>query len=102
MDRTEKEILARKGDTSPEAISIRLRAARKFTGKKQNEMAEALELKGTTYNSQEIKGKPTIETMYHFYANYGIDMNFIVVGEFARLDPDLQTSLFEILSSSAK
>ena len=99
MDFATKERLARTGDTTKEAIGLRLRAARIAAGYKQKDFAAMLELKPQTYNSQETKGAPSIDVMRHLYRAHRIDFNFILHGDFAQLPGDVQDSLFAVLSA---
>lgn len=102
MNIDEKEALARLGDTSAEAISVRLRAARTSTGLSQKAFAEAAEVGQTTYNSQEIKGSPSIAVMRYLYRGHRIDFNFVLHGDFSHLPPDVQTALFAALSDASR
>lgn len=96
-----REKLTLLGDTSPEAISIRLRAAREAAGyAQQKDFAAEAGLSATTYNSQEKRGAPSITVMKILYRQHRIDFNFVLHGDFAQLPGDVQERLFEALSSS--
>ncbi|MEY8801810.1 XRE family transcriptional regulator [Leisingera sp. XS_AS12] len=99
MDIDKKEQLARTGDVSPEAIRLRLLAARRTTGLQQLEVAKALGLKKTTFHSQESRGAPSIATMKYYYRQHRIDFNFILHGDFAQLPQDVQDRLFAALEA---
>lgn len=99
MEIDEKIRLSRQGDISPDAIRIRLVAARKSVGKAQNEVAKALGIKNTTYNSQETRGAPSISTMRYYYRQHRIDFNFVLHGDFAQLPSDVQDRLFAALAA---
>jgi ABC-type thiamine transport system substrate-binding protein len=97
MDIDEKERLARTKDISPDAIRARLVAARKSVGMQQIEIAAATNTKITTYNSQELRGAPSLAVMRYFHRNHRIDFNFILHGDFVQLPFDVQNALFEQL-----
>lgn len=93
----EKEALARYRDTSSEAIAVRLRAARSLGGGNQAEFAKEIGLAPTTYNSQETKGRPSLDVLHYLYRNYRVDYNFILYGDFLQLPGDVQNALFASL-----
>lgn len=99
MDIEEKERLARTNDISPEAIRARLVAARRSVDMQQIEVAAATGTKVTTYNSQEIRGAPSLAVMRYFYRNHRIDFNFILHGDFVQLPLDVQKALFAQLDA---
>ncbi|WP_300067799.1 XRE family transcriptional regulator [uncultured Ruegeria sp.] len=98
MDIEQKELLAKTGDISPEAIRERLIAARHMTGLQQNEIARALGVSKTTYHSQESRGAPSIKAMRYYYRQHRIDFNYLLHGDFAQLPLDVQERLFDALS----
>ena len=100
MDIEQKEKLARTGDISPEAIRIRMLAARASLGMQQLEVANELGLKKTTFHSQESRGAPSISTMRYYYRQHRIDFNFLLHGDFAQLPKDVQDRLFDALHAS--
>ena len=98
MNIDEKEQLARTGEVSPDAIRDRIIAARKSISMQQKDVAAEVGLKGTTFNSQETRGAPSIKTMRYYYRQRRIDFNFILHGDFAQLPQDVQERLFAALS----
>ena len=98
MNIDEKEQLARTGEVSPDAIRDRIIAARKSISMQQKDVAAEVGLKGTTFNSQETRGAPSIKTMRYYYRQHRIDFNFILHGDFAQLPQDVQERLFAALS----
>lgn len=95
-----KERLSKYRDVSPEAISVRLRAAWHAAGyKTQKEFASALGMSPTTYNSQETKGRPSLDVLHFLYRNHRIDYNFVLFGDFLQLPGDVQSALFDALLS---
>lgn len=100
MTHEELESLFRHGDTSPDAISARLIAARVSTGLKQSEIAAAVGIPKQTYHSQEVRGAPSIKSGRYFYRAHGIDFNYLYFGDFARLAPDVRDRLVEALSAA--
>jgi hypothetical protein len=97
MDINDKEKIFRFKDSSPEAISRRLRAARSTVTGQQKEFAALANVKVTTYNSQEVKGAPSIEVLEYLYRNHRIGPNFILFGEFLPLPGDVQLALLDAL-----
>nr|WP_321509448.1 XRE family transcriptional regulator [uncultured Celeribacter sp.] len=97
MNIDNKEKLARTGDVSPDAIRDRLLAARKSIGMQQKDVAAEAGVKVTTFNSQETRGAPSIQTMRYYYRQHRIDFNFILHGDFAQLPLDVQDRLFSAL-----
>lgn len=102
MDIELKERLAKLGDISPEAVRTRLLAARNSIGMKQQDVAGAVGLKKTTFNSQEMRGAPSAATMRYYHRQHRIDFNFILHGDFAQLPLDVQERLFAQLSAPAE
>lgn len=102
MDIEFKEHLARLGDISPDAVRIRLIAARNSVGMKQLDVAGAVGLKKTTFNSQETRGAPSLATMRYFHRQHRVDFNFILHGDFAQLPLDVQDRLFAELVALKK
>lgn len=100
MNIDQKEALARHRLTSNEAIAIRLRAARSLAGGTQAEFAKEVGISPTTYNSQEMKGRPSLEVLHHLYRNYRVDYNFILYGDFLQLPGDVQNALFDALPAA--
>lgn len=100
MDIDLKERLSRLGDISPEAVRTRLLAARNSIGMKQQDVANEVGLKKTTFNSQETRGAPSAATMRYYHRQHRIDFNFILHGDFAQLPQDVQERLFSELSSA--
>ena len=73
MDIEQKERLARLGDISPEAVHTRLLAARNSINMKQQDVAAAVGLKKTTFNSQEVRGAPSATSA--FSRNYSPELS---------------------------
>jgi transcriptional regulator with XRE-family HTH domain len=99
MNIEQKEQLAKLGDISPEAVRKRLLAARNSIGMKQQDVASAVGLKKTTFNSQEMRGAPSAATMRYYHRQHRIDFNFILHGDFAQLPLDVQEKLFAELAA---
>ncbi|WP_072858337.1 helix-turn-helix transcriptional regulator [Loktanella atrilutea] len=99
MDIEEKERLTGFRDTSDEAISRRLAAARIATGLGQRDLAEAMGKNHKTYAYQEKAGRPSVDVIRFLYRNHNIDFNFILHGDFQHLPIGVQAKLFEALSS---
>lgn len=97
MNIEEKERLTRFQDFSDEAVSRRLRAARSIVSSSQKEFAKTVDLSETTYNSQEVRGRPSREVMNYLYRNKRIGPNFILFGEFLQLPGDVQNALIDAL-----
>jgi len=99
MQFEEKQRLARTGDMGDQAIKIRLIAARRAAGLSQKDMAHAAGITQTTYNSQEVKGRPSLKAVRFLYQNHRIDFNFVYHGDFAQLPGDVQAALFSALAA---
>lgn len=94
MTHDDKNKLFRKDDGSPEAIGARLKAARLAAGYKQQvDLANALSISKTTYNSQEKAGKPALNTVRFLYVNHRIDFNFVFNGDYNHLPGDVHSAL---------
>ncbi|MBM1814916.1 helix-turn-helix transcriptional regulator [Pseudosulfitobacter pseudonitzschiae] len=102
MTHDELEKLFRHGDTTPDAISTRLIAARVSTGLRQNEIATAVGIPKQTYHSQESRGAPSIKAGRYFYRAHGIDFNYLFFGDFLQLAPDVRDRLTEALTAASK
>lgn len=97
MDIDEKERLTRYRDSSDDAVARRLRAARSIASDSQKEFAGFVGLTETTYNSQEVKGRPSREVLNYLYRNTRVGPNFILFGEFLPLPGDVQLALLDAL-----
>lgn len=99
----DSEQLARRNDTSDEAVSLRMQAARHAAGYASGKaLAEALNISYKTYHSQESKGRPSRETMIFLYKNHRIDFNFILNGDVFHLPGDVRVALERALASEAQ
>ncbi|MBT9384496.1 helix-turn-helix domain-containing protein [Pseudooceanicola sp. CBS1P-1] len=101
MTHDELEKLFRLGDTSNEAIRLRLIAARVSTGLGQKDVADAVGIAKQTYHSQEGRGAPSIATARYFYRAHGIDFNFLFHGDFVQLNPEVRERLAAAAQSEA-
>ena len=96
------EHLFRRGDSSNEAIRLRLIAARLTVGMEQKEVADALGVAKQTYHSQEARGAPSIQAGRYFYKAHGIDFNYLFFGDFHKLEVDVRDRLAEHLAALSK
>jgi len=84
-----------------EALAIRLRAARKYTGLNQKQFAEAAGTSNTVVNNAEAGiTAPSREVMRYLYRAHRIDFNFQMNGDFAQLPGDVQEQLFAHLEDA--
>lgn len=97
MEIDEKERLVRLNDHSDEATAIRLKAARSLVTDSQKEFAKLVGITYTTYNSQEVRGRPSREVFDYLYRNARVGPNFILFGEFLPLPGDVQLALLNAL-----
>lgn len=97
----ERERLSRHGDSSPEAISLRLKAALKVSQLSQKELATEIGRPLTTVNSQIKAGSPSIDLMRYFYKGFRVDFNFLLHGDLAQLPGDVQLQLTNALAGIA-
>lgn len=101
MENRTREELAMLGNMGLAAASIRLHAARLFTGMTQKEFADATKTGKTTYNNMENgRSYPNRKVMAYLYRYHRIDFNFLMHGDFAQLPGDLTPQLFEKLASA--
>jgi DNA-binding XRE family transcriptional regulator len=95
MQQDERHALARFADTSIEAASFRLRAARMALGVDQKTMAAALDMPSSSYASYETaKAYPSIEVMRHFRREHDISFDFVIYGDFRRLPVETAERVF--------
>jgi transcriptional regulator with XRE-family HTH domain len=95
MQQDERHTLARFGDTSIEAASFRLRAARMAIGVDQKTMAATLDMPSSSYASYETaKAYPTIDVMRHFRLEHDISFDFVIFGDFRRLPVETAERVF--------
>lgn len=86
---TSRQKLFLTGDASQEAIARRVKVARLSVGLSQRRTAELTGINEKTYFSMESRGAPSRALMRFFYADYRIDPNFLILGEYAHLPPDV-------------
>ena len=95
MQHDDRQALARFGDTSIEAASFRLRAARMALGVDQKTMAAALDMPSSSYASYETaKAYPSIEVMRHFRREHDISFDFVIYGDYRRLPVETADQVF--------
>ena len=95
MHQDDRDVLARYADTSGEATSFRLRAARMALGVDQKTMAAALNLPASSYASYETaKAYPSIPVMRHFRREHDIGFDFLIYGDFRRLPVEIAERVF--------
>lgn len=98
MDFDEKQRLAHKDDTGLAACAIRLRAARKVTGREAQDLAKDSGVSKQVYsNAENGLNYPNRDVMRHLYRAYRIDFNFMFNGDFVQLPGDVQERLFPAL-----
>ncbi|SEB78246.1 MULTISPECIES: hypothetical protein [Rhodobacterales] len=97
MDIEEKERIARFRDTSPEAIALRLRAARSLVAEQQKDFAALLNINPKTYHYQEKTGAPSFQVLDYLYRNARVGPNFVIIGEMLPLPGDVQLALIAAL-----
>lgn len=101
IDYDQKARLAHIGDISVEASSIRLAAARAMTGLRQQDVADAVNIRKTAYSNMETgRSFPTRPVMRFFYREHRIDFNFLMNGDYAQLPADVQTQLWPALEAA--
>jgi transcriptional regulator with XRE-family HTH domain len=102
MPQDDRQALARFGDTSIEAASFRLRAARMALGVDQKTMAGVLDMPSSSYASYETaKAYPTIEVMRHFRQEHDISFDFVIYGDFRRLPVETAERVFAAMRDIA-
>lgn len=99
MDADQKDTLAMTRNSSAIACGRRLRVGREVAELTQKQLAEATgKTKASISNAENGLSFPGRDAQLHLHRNYGIDFNFLVVGEYVQLPSPLQDLLFERLS----
>ncbi|MEH6833986.1 MULTISPECIES: hypothetical protein [Falsihalocynthiibacter] len=88
MDYLEKKRRSRETVITPQAIHLRLVAARKSTGLNARQLASSANITYTTFKTQEAAGSPSLKMLDFYWKAFQIDPNFIMGGDGARLLPD--------------
>jgi len=102
MQQDDRQALARFGDTSIEAASFRLRAARMALGVDQKTMAAVLDMPSSSYASYETaKAYPTVEVMRHFRREHDISFDFVIYGDYRRLPVETADGVFAAMRDIA-
>ena len=100
MEYEVKARLARTGDVSKDAVSLRLRAAREslLPRRSQKSMAEEFGVAISTYASWENADVfPSVEVIRHFRREYEFTFDFIIYGDWLRLPGDVQERVFDAM-----
>jgi len=101
MEFEEKERLARVNDMGLEACAIRLRAARKVSGRNQKDLASAAGVSKTVLNNAEAAlTYPSRDVLKYLYRSHRIDFNFMMNGNFSQLPGDVQDTIFPALEAA--
>ena len=100
MDMSDFHKLSRYRDSSEQAISLRLKASRTFVSESQVAFATAVGLKKTTYNHQEVSGRPSKDVLDYLYLTHEIGPNFILYGDGRRLPADAIEAIAAALPSA--
>ena len=98
MDLAKARELARYRDISLEATAFRLRAVRTALGVSQKDMAEALEMPGSTYADYE-RGRsfPPQEVVSYFRWNHDITFDFILYGDPKHLPFETAERVYDVM-----
>lgn len=96
----ERDRLARTGDSSNTAAGIRLVAGRVAAGLRQVDLSSQTGIKTNALSNME-KGRqfPSRAVMIHLFRSFGVDFNFLMYGDYSKLDPGLQDRIFDALQS---
>lgn len=98
----EKAMLLKQRDGSKEAVTYRLKLARKAAGVMPVQLARESGVTIQTYSNQENGVVyPSRQVMRTLYRSYGIDYNFLFEGDFNHLSPDTQARLFQAAADEA-
>jgi len=97
MDYLEKQRRTRATEVTPQAIHLRLVAARKATRLNARQLAASANISYTTFKSQEAAGSPSLKMLDFYWKAFQIDPNFIMGGDSARLLPDTLEDLLRHL-----
>lgn len=85
MDYTVKHRKLRTGEITPQAIHLRLVAARKATGLNARQLSQAAGITYSTFKTQEAAGSPSLRMLDFYWKEHGIDANVIMGGDASRL-----------------
>jgi DNA-binding XRE family transcriptional regulator len=100
MDTLTKEKLAMTRDGDQFAASVRLKAARIYSGLSQDELGAKVNItKATVSNIEKCRSYPSRALMTYFHREHRIDFNFMIHGDYAQLPSDVQDRLFPILEA---
>lgn len=99
MKTTDFAALARIGKTDIVSAAIRFKAARKFSGLGQEDLATAA---GRTVsnisNMERARSFPALEAIMVLWNNHRVDANFIIAGHFSQLPSDVVPGLMDALA----
>lgn len=99
MTYEEKMRLARTGDYSDEAASMRLRAARMMSGLSQLALGKEIGVgKAAVNNMENGRSYPNKKAFIFFHQSQRLDANYFVLGEFRQLPSDVQEGIFPLLA----
>jgi len=101
MDYLEKQRRCRETVITPQAIHLRLVAARKSTGLNARQLASSAGITYSTFKTQEAAGSPSLKMLDFYWKAFQIDPNFIMGGDGARLPPDTFEAILEHLDDPA-
>ncbi|AUQ58777.1 hypothetical protein PhaeoP30_01862 [Phaeobacter inhibens] len=98
MEDIEVERIFRTTDTSDDAVKLRLRACRAYTGFSVKQIADSLLL-----TSKEIEAQERLEPHCHDLARYyyngpQLPFDFIYGGETDHIDDDVRAELLEVMT----
>ena len=86
------------GRTDIIAAAIRFRAARKYAGLGQEELAKASGRSVSNISNMErARSYPALEAIMHLWNNHRVDANFITAGAYAQLPSDVIPGLMKAL-----
>lgn len=97
MDYLEKQRRCRETVITPQAIHLRLVAARKSTGYNARQLASSAGITYSTFKTQETAGSPSLKMLDFYWKAFQIDPNFIMGGDGARLLPGTFEAVLEHL-----
>lgn len=98
MNWDQKERLMLTGDSSKEAVGVRLKAARQVAGISQVELGNAIgKVTSAVNNMEKARSFASIDVMRYFYREHRIDFNYFIAGLYSQLPADVQDDLLAAL-----
>lgn len=98
MTKQDYSALSLQGKSDIIAAAIRFRAARKFAGLGQKELAQAAGRSVSNIsNMEKARSYPALDAIMYLWDNHRVDANFIYAGAYSQLPSDVLPGLMDAL-----